>query len=174
MRSQYKLLLERFPSPHQVIYHYDPPLLIIDMPNAADLGRFGSDLAKTFEEWYGDLSSMVSLFPACSVGLMLNNTTQIHVLRVPLIMQPLSDVVKCTRDATALQFLYDFPIATILVVLNTHSTQDGTVVYWQTQGTQNPRTDSVAQVSSSKTNFILNLMFPRSSKSVSPPRCGNS
>jgi hypothetical protein len=174
MRSQYKLLLDRFPSPHKVIYRYDPPLLIIDMPNAADFGRFGSDLAKTFKEWYGDLSSMVNLFPACSVGLMLNSTAQIHVLRVPLINQPPSDAVKCTRDATALQFLYDFPIATILVVLNTHATQDGTVVYWETQGTQKPRTDSVARVSSSKTNFIFNLTFPRSSNSVSPPRCGYS
>ena len=67
--QKYELLHQERPHPSQLIYRYDPPLLIVEMANQLNLGGFGSTLKGRFETWYSIHSDMVSMFPICRCSL---------------------------------------------------------------------------------------------------------
>lgn len=105
---------------------------------------------------------------------MLSSYLQIHFLEVALVEKPQSDAIRRARDQAAVQFLAEFPTAKIIVVLNTHSAPDGTVIYWDIQGGGNPRSAPVALVSFYNSVFAHSLTLYRFWKSAFPPDCGNS
>ena len=106
------------PTPDSLFYRYDPPIILVNLKLAKDAGDAMASILPEMKKWYKGNSEAVS-YRINTSHLASPNPSQLHVVNVQLGGR------RKAVDKVTQSFLKTNPLAKIVIVLDTHTVQDG-------------------------------------------------
>jgi len=106
------------PAQDSLFYRYDPPVILVNLKLAKDAGDAMASILPEMKKWYKGNSEAVS-YPANTSRLAFPNPSQLHVVDVQL------GARRKAADKVTQSFLKTNPLAKIVIILDTHTAQDG-------------------------------------------------